>query len=274
MLKQIQKTFIECYEYRVKITFFIIWLLIYIILNQAINNNDQDKEIEFLNKPSMWEIYIEWIKDIKSNINKDTRTLEWTKETILFLEWNINRNKDLLKCKIWQLERIVNSLDVTSDFCEKQKIEVSTWVLKEINDKVIIKEIKTQEKSKELGIGIKTVKRVWFSEEKNKQIQYAYKNSWYNRDMILTFLSENDSWELNRPSDKKWFDWNRAYWICQLYRTYHSDFIDSPEFQDPYKQIDYCINEWNRAEDLWILDTTWYAYVFRFNAEKNLKFNW
>ena len=90
--------------------------------------------------------------------------------------------------------------------------------------------------------------------------------------MIMTFLSENDNMGINRPSNFTGFDGNRAYGICQLYYRYHKNFIDSPEFQDPYKQMDYCIGVWKDAKKRGILATTFYAYNFRYNAKKKLVF--
>lgn len=78
-------------------------------------------------------------------------------------------------------------------------------------------------------------------DERNEWISYMYDKSVFNKDMILTFLSENDSMGLNRPSIETGFDGQRAYGICQLYYRYHKPFIDSEEFNDPYKQMDYCM---------------------------------
>ena len=100
-----------------------------------------------------------------------------------------------------------------------------------------------------------------------------YKKSSYDQDMILTFLSENDNMGLRRPSNWTWFDGERAYWICQLYYTYHKSFIDSPEMDNPYKQMDYCIEIWINAKKMGIIPTTFYAYSFRHNALKKLTFN-
>jgi len=77
---------------------------------------------------------------------------------------------------------------------------------------------------------------------------------------------------LNRPSNFTGFDGKRAYGICQLYDTYHGDFIRSEEFQDPYKQMDYCIGVWNDAKKRGILGETFHAYSFRYNAKKKLVF--
>lgn len=58
--------------------------------------------------------------------------------------------------------------------------------------------------------------------------------------------------------------------MCQLNGQYHADFIFanganlqsgwSKEFQDPYKQLDYCLGVWKDAIAKGILTTTFYAY--------------
>lgn len=118
-----------------------------------------------------------------------------------------------------------------------------------------------------------SVYRHEWNDERNEWLSYMYEKSWYDKDMILTFLSENDNMWIDRPSNFTWFNWQRAYWICQLYYTYHKDFIESEEFKDPYKQMDYCMWVWNNAKERWIIPTTFYAYAFRQNAMKKLVFN-
>jgi len=99
-----------------------------------------------------------------------------------------------------------------------------------------------------------------------------YDKSW-DPDMIRTYLSENDNMWINRLSDKTGEWWYHAKWLCQLYPIRHKDFINSSDFQDPYKQIDYCIEVWNKAKDKWILQTTFYWYNFRFKNTKHLVIN-
>ena len=118
-----------------------------------------------------------------------------------------------------------------------------------------------------------SVYRHEWKDERNEWLSYMYEKSWYDKDMILTFLSENDNMGLNRPSNATWFNGQRAYWICQLYYTYHKDFINSEDFKNPYRQMDYCIWVWKDAKKRWIIPTTFYAYSFRHNASKKLIFN-
>ena len=92
MLKQIQKFLERCYDNRKGIVIFIFSLLVYIILNQAMNNYIQDKKILELNKPSIWEIYIDWIKKLKKNINEDLNKITVNKTYISILEWNVDKN--------------------------------------------------------------------------------------------------------------------------------------------------------------------------------------
>ncbi len=100
-----------------------------------------------------------------------------------------------------------------------------------------------------------------------------YQKSGCDKDIILTFLSENDSMWLRRPSGFKWFDGNHWYGICQMYYTWHKDFIDSPEMDDPYLQMDRCIGIWNDAKARNRIWQTFHAYSFRHNALKKVVFN-
>jgi len=99
-----------------------------------------------------------------------------------------------------------------------------------------------------------------------------YDYSW-DTDMIRTFLSENDSMWLNRLSEKKWAWWYHGKGFCQMYPIRYSEFINSKDFQDPYKQIDKCIDIWNDAKERWVLVETFNAYAFRFKNTGHLIFD-
>lgn len=90
----------------------------------------------------------------------------------------------------------------------------------------------------------------------NKLVQYAYnkcinniwpwdiKKNWYNYsclNLILTFTAENWWWHWDRVSP------TNDYWLCQLHYKRHKDFIDSPEFEQPENQIQYCLEVWQDA---------------------------
>jgi len=63
-------------------------------------------------------------------------------------------------------------------------------------------------------------------------VNYAY-NLWWI-DFVKLIECENGIWDPNRVSS------THDYWLCQLNYKYNKNFIDSVDFSDPYKQLDYC----------------------------------
>lgn len=62
---------------------------------------------------------------------------------------------------------------------------------------------------------------------------------------VLTMNAENWGWNMKaRPKNNNGTTDN---WLCQLNSAYHSKFINSDDFQDPQKQIDYCLSVWKDA---------------------------
>ena len=49
---------------------------------------------------------------------------------------------------------------------------------------------------------------------------------------------ENWRWDPNRVSA------TNDHWLCQLHYSYNKEFINSPDFKDPYKQLDYCYEKY------------------------------
>lgn len=119
-----------------------------------------------------------------------------------------------------------------------------------------------QEMAQEEKEEIKIYKK-YFEKEDPRQdlINYTYKVGW--KDFLLTLDGENWSWTANRKSNIVWANWYYDFGICQLNKKYHKDFINSKEFQDPYKQVDYCFGVWQDAIKKWRLKTTFYAYRHR-----------
>ncbi|NDK08472.1 hypothetical protein EOM39_04475 [Candidatus Gracilibacteria bacterium] len=76
--------------------------------------------------------------------------------------------------------------------------------------------------------------------------------------------------ELGRSSIEKGFDGSRAYGICQLYYTRNKEFINSKDFQDPYKQMDKCIEKWDSAMKTGTIEKMFQAYPHRQKQEKNI----
>jgi hypothetical protein len=161
------------------------------------------------------------------------------------------------RCQLEQAMRKIQEKEYSLEYCE------SPENLEKFSDGY--KEEKTVE-------NLSVYRHEW-NDHRNEWLDYLYVNSGYDRDMILTFLSENDNMGIDRPSNFKGNDGNYAYGICQLYYTYHKDFINSPGFQDPYVQMDYCIGVWNDAEKRGILGDTFHAYSFRYNAAPKVVFN-
>lgn len=87
----------------------------------------------------------------------------------------------------------------------------------------------------------------------------------YNcQNFILTINAENGGRNMNaKPKNNNWTTDN---WLCQLNSAYHSDFINSEEFKDPYKQMDYCL--WVRKDAKRKKSMPWYAYPYRYERAK------
>lgn len=65
---------------------------------------------------------------------------------------------------------------------------------------------------------------------------YAYDLWWI--EFVKLIECENWRWDPNRVS--KTYD----HWLCQLHYSYNKKFIDSSDFKDPYKQLDYCYEKY------------------------------
>lgn len=99
----------------------------------------------------------------------------------------------------------------------------------------------------------------------------------YNcQNFILTLNSENWGRNPNKSSPAN-SNWTKDYGYCQLNSAYHSDFINSDWFKDPYKQMDYCIGVWKDAKIrkkmpwYWfykIDERNWYVYTDKTTGKK------
>ena len=67
-------------------------------------------------------------------------------------------------------------------------------------------------------------------------VNYAYSLGWI--DFVKLIECENGRWDPKRVSK------TRDFWLCQLNYRYNKKFINSPEFADPYKQLDYCYEKY------------------------------
>jgi len=85
----------------------------------------------------------------------------------------------------------------------------------------------------------------WYSNESiiQEYVKYAYKLWWI--DFVKLIECENGTWNPYRVSP------THDHWLCQLNYYYNKDFINSPDFSDPYKQLDYCYEKFKINPDLW-----------------------
>ena len=121
----------------------------------------------------------------------------------------------------------------------------------------------------------------WFWEYQDWLATYWYQkcleNLWNIKwtysceNFILTLNSEN--WWRNKDivSPQNW-NWTRDYGLCQLNSAYHSNFINSSHFADPYRQIEYCLWVWQDAKKKWVMPRHWFK--MRHKRDKGIVFNW
>lgn len=108
----------------------------------------------------------------------------------------------------------------------------------------------------------------WPEDPKQDLINYAYKKG--GRDFLLTLNGENGIWQWDKKSDMVGSNGYSDYWLCQLNGQYHAKFIFAnganskdgwgKDFQDPYKQVDYCFEVFHDAIKKGMIFTTFYAY--------------
>lgn len=128
------------------------------------------------------------------------------------------------------------------------------------------------------------ITKKWFEDNKHMQdlVNYAYKIG--GKDFLLTLEGENGLWKWDRKSGMVGANGYSDYGLCQLNGQYHASFIFAnganlkagwgKDFQDPYKQLDYCLGVWKDAIAKGRITTTFYAYNVRHNKEgrfENLK---
>ena len=89
-----------------------------------------------------------------------------------------------------------------------------------------------------------SIKHLGYSSDDNRQaiVQRAY--DLWGLDFVI--MIECESW-FNPNAVSKTHD----YWICQLNYRYNKNFIDSDEFKDVNKQLDYCYSKRKINPKLW-----------------------
>lgn len=73
-------------------------------------------------------------------------------------------------------------------------------------------------------------------------VDYAY-NVW-GIDFVKLIECENGRWDPKRVSK------TNDHGLCQLHYKYNKKFINSEDFKDPYKQIDYCYEKYKTNPNL------------------------
>lgn len=118
----------------------------------------------------------------------------------------------------------------------------------------------------------------WFAEYQDWLATYGYQEcikklpdesgKYSCNNFILTLNSENWGWNIKATNKNN--NGTKDSWLCQLNSQYHSKFINSQEFQDPYKQIEYCLGVWQDAKRKKVMPRYWYAV--RYKRDKWIRF--
>lgn len=106
--------------------------------------------------------------------------------------------------------------------------------------------------------------------EANLIVNKAYKER--GIDLVLTLIWENGTFRVDRKSMVIGSNGYYDYGLCQLNYWYHKKFIDSPDFNNWEKQLDYCIGVRDDAIRKGRLETTFYAYNIREKYRSRLLF--
>jgi hypothetical protein len=101
-------------------------------------------------------------------------------------------------------------------------------------------------------------------DDQNQYVKLASKISGNNLDFILTLEAENGLWTLDRMSPKN-KNGTRDYGLCQLNSQYHWNFIQSADFRDAEKQLQYCYEVFKKRPG------AFYGYFKRLNHKAKFK---
>lgn len=88
------------------------------------------------------------------------------------------------------------------------------------------------------------IQHTGFSPEDQRQLMVQYAYDLGGLDFVTTIECEN--WNRNPDVVSK----TKDYWICQLNYKYNKKFIESEEYKDVYKQLDYCYNKFKHNPKL------------------------
>lgn len=110
------------------------------------------------------------------------------------------------------------------------------------------------------------------SVEQVSYLRYAYEIS-QDEDFVLTLKKECGEVSPTCKSYKIGANGHWDYGLCQLNYQWHQPFIDSEDFKDPYKQIDYCWKIYEGYKKRGIIGKRFYAYNVRHLVKHFFKFN-
>lgn len=99
----------------------------------------------------------------------------------------------------------------------------------------------------------------------NEIVNYWYDQSNWDLDMILTFIAENGSFDVNAVSK------TNDYWICQLNYRYNKKWIDDERWSDPMFQAEVCVSKRLAVPDP---SKVWYAWSKRNKYRDRIYFIW
>ena len=145
----------------------------------------------------------------------------------------------------------------TSDKFDKKLIETKTEV---VEVKKEVAEVKQQ---------LNTTNYIRLKngdDEQNAVVAYLWSKT-KNIDIILTFYGESwlKSSTVNNNRLQDGTIWSKDFGYCQLNDKYHLNFINSKDFKDMNKQLDYCVEVYNKAINSGRIKTTFYAYSHRYS---------
>ena len=84
----------------------------------------------------------------------------------------------------------------------------------------------------------------WYATDSVIQDYVNYAYDIWGIDFVKMIECENGRWDPKRVSE------THDHWLCQLHYSYNKKFINSPEFKDPYKQLDYCYEKYKTNPEL------------------------
>ncbi len=78
----------------------------------------------------------------------------------------------------------------------------------------------------------------WYASDSVTQDYVNYAYDIWGIDFVKLIECENGTWDPKRISK------TNDHGLCQLHYSYNKEFINSPDFKDPYKQLDYCYEKY------------------------------